>query len=54
MIQHKLQYVHILPVRHTDARAESPADPLRLLRWMIAGLMFLAMFLVSLRPVGWV
>lgn len=51
-MQHRLHFVEILPARHADHCKESPAQSLRRLRWLIAGLFFLALFLVSLRAIG--
>jgi hypothetical protein len=53
-LQHRLHFVEILPALHVDHGGESPASSLRRLRWLIAGLVFLALFLVSLRAIGWV
>ena len=52
-VQHRLHFIEILPVL-ADRCRESPAQSLRRLRWLIAGLVFLALFLVSLRAIGWV
>jgi len=53
-MQHRLHFVEILPARHADHCKESPAQSLRRLRWLIAGLFFLALFLVSVRAIGWI
>jgi hypothetical protein len=53
-VPHRLHLVEILPALHVDHCGESPAPSLRRLRWLIAGLAFLALFLVSLRALGWV
>ena len=51
---HRLHFVEILPALHADHCEQSPAQSIRQLRWMIAGLVFLTLFLVSLRALGWV
>lgn len=53
-IPHRLHFVEILPALHADDCEQSPAQSTRQLRWLMAGLVFLALFLVSLRAIGWV
>ena len=53
-LEHRLHFVEILPALDTDHCEQSPAQSMRRLRWLIAGLVFLALFLVSLRAIGWV
>ena len=53
-LQHRLHFVEILPALHADHCEQSPAQSIRQFRWLIAGLVFLALFLVSLRAIGWV
>jgi hypothetical protein len=54
-ITHRLHFVEILPALHANHCEQSPAQSTtRQLRWLIAGLVFLALFLVSLRAIGWV
>lgn len=61
-----VQYVKIVPAWHTAgfmtrrrlgvkgsvANEGTPNRSFRILRWLVAGLAFLALFLVSLRAVG--
>ena len=63
----RVQYVQIIPGRHTvrlmtrrrvgvkrSAASEgSPDRSLRVLQWLVAGLAFLALFLISFRAKGW-
>ncbi len=51
---HRLHFVEILPALHADHCEQSPAQSIRQFRWLIAGLVFLALFLLSLRAIGWV
>jgi len=47
MIHAPLYHVQILPGSNAAHDGASPAESLRLTRWLIAGLVFLAIFLIS-------